>query len=59
VVLGEAAQLLAQLTGLEREPRSMMGMNVPGIDNRKLALNIIHWLSRVLEPRASLLKQAG
>jgi hypothetical protein len=59
VVLGEAAQLSAQLAGLEREPRSMMGMNVPGIDNRKLALNIMHWLSGVLEPREASLRRAG
>jgi hypothetical protein len=27
-----------------------MGMNVPGIDNKQMALNIMHWLSRQLEP---------
>lgn len=27
---------------------SRVGMNVPGYDNRQLALNIVHWLSRVL-----------
>ena len=42
VVLGEAAMLSAQLAGAERAP---MGMNVPGSDNRQLALNIMHWLS--------------
>jgi len=25
-----------------------VGMNVPGYDNRQLALNIMHWLSRLL-----------
>ena len=25
-------------------------MNVPGIDNRQMALNIMHWLSRQLDP---------
>jgi hypothetical protein len=25
-----------------------VGMNVPGYDNRQLALNIMHWLSRAL-----------
>lgn len=59
VVLGEAAQLSAQLTGLGREPRDMMGMNAPGIDNKQMALNIMHWLSGVLEPRAASLKRAG
>jgi len=41
VVLGEAAMLTAQvaLKGFR------FGMNVPGIDNRQLALNIMHWLS--------------
>lgn len=42
VVLGEAAMLSAQRAGPERRP---MGMNVPGSDNRQLALNIMHWLS--------------
>ena len=51
VVLGEAAQLSAQLAGLERIPRNMMGMNAPGSDNRQFALNIMHWLSGLLEPR--------
>jgi hypothetical protein len=50
VVLGEAAQLSAQLTGMERTPNNMMGMNAPGSDNRQFALNIMHWLSGLLEP---------
>lgn len=45
VVMGEAAMLSAQLTGAEN---SQMGMNVPGSDNRQLALNIMHWLSGIL-----------
>ncbi|HYN25556.1 MAG TPA: hypothetical protein VES69_10995, partial [Pyrinomonadaceae bacterium] len=45
VVLGEAAMLSAQLAGAEKRP---MGMNVPGSDNRQLALNIMHWLSGLL-----------
>jgi hypothetical protein len=48
VVMGEAAELSAQLAGLEP-----MGMNVPGIDNRQMALNIMHWLSGQIEPRTS------
>jgi hypothetical protein len=45
VVLGEAAMMSAQLTG----PQKMkFGMNRPGIDNRQLALNIMHWLSGLL-----------
>jgi hypothetical protein len=47
VVLGEAGQLSAQILGPTRAP---MGMNVPGIDNRKMALNIMHWLSRLIDP---------
>jgi len=46
VFLGEAAMLSAQLAG----PNQMQfGMNRPGIDNRQLALNIMHWLSGVLK----------
>jgi hypothetical protein len=45
VVLGEAAMLSAQLAG----PQKMkFGMNRPGIDNRQIALNIMHWLSRLI-----------
>jgi hypothetical protein len=43
VILGEAAMMTAQISG-EGEA---FGMNVPGTDNRKLALNIMHWLSRL------------
>lgn len=43
VVTGEAAMLTAQVRDGER-----FGMNVPGIDNRQLVLNIVHWLSRAL-----------
>jgi hypothetical protein len=45
VVLGEAGQLSAQILGASRVP---MGMNVPGIDNRQMALNIMHWLSGLI-----------
>ena len=43
VVLGEAAMITAQMFG--KEP---WGMQIPGIDNQQLALNIMHWLSKVL-----------
>jgi len=43
VVLGEAAMLSAQ-----RQNGRGFGMQVPGIDNRQLALNIMHWLSRLI-----------
>jgi hypothetical protein len=47
VVLGEAAMLSAQIiTG----PNAMkFGMNRTDIDNRQLALNIMHWLSGLLK----------
>lgn len=46
VVLGEAGMLSAQLAG----PQKMkFGMNRPGLDNRQLALNIMHWLSRLID----------
>ena len=45
VVMGEAAMLSAQLAGQQDRP---MGMNVPGSDNRQLAINIMHWLSGIL-----------
>jgi hypothetical protein len=49
VVLGEAAMLSAQLLrGSGGGATIRMGMNRPGIDNRQLALNIMHWLSGAL-----------
>jgi hypothetical protein len=45
VVMAEAGMLSAQLAGPQR---MKFGMNRPGIDNRQLALNIMHWLSRGL-----------
>jgi hypothetical protein len=45
--MGEAAELSAQLAGLD----GPMGMNVPGIDNRQMALNIMHLLSGLREPQ--------
>ena len=45
VVLGEAAMLSAQII----LPQHLkFGMNRPGIDNRQLALNLMHWLSRLI-----------
>jgi hypothetical protein len=43
IVMGEAGMLSAQIVGPERMP---FGMNVPGIDNRQLVLNMLHWLTR-------------
>ncbi|MBV9959860.1 MAG: DUF4350 domain-containing protein [Acidobacteria bacterium] len=54
VVLGEAAMLSAQVirgepaqTSFGRE-EVQMGMNRKGTDDRQFALNIMHWLSRLL-----------
>lgn len=50
VVLAEAAMLSAQVLWIRgAKPQSPMGMNVAGIDNRQLALNIMHWLSGILD----------
>jgi len=46
VVLGEAAMLSAQLAGPNR---IAFGMNRPGLDNKQIALNIMHWLSGLLK----------
>ena len=44
IILGEAGMLSAQRRG----SLCCMGMNQPGNDNRQLALNLVHWLSRLL-----------
>ena len=46
VVLGEAAMMSAQVTGPGGEGR--MGMNVPGSQDKQFALNVLHWLTRLL-----------
>jgi hypothetical protein len=46
IVLGEAGMLSAQVVGAQQ---LKFGMNRPGIDNRQLALNIMHWLSGLLK----------
>lgn len=45
VVLGEAGALSAQV-----QQGVAFGMNDPHTDNRQLALNIMHWLSGIIEP---------
>ncbi|HJQ23456.1 MAG TPA: hypothetical protein VKA60_06030 [Blastocatellia bacterium] len=51
VVTGEAGMLSAQLVpeAEGQPPTSPWGMNFPGVDNRQLALNIMHWLSGLLK----------
>jgi hypothetical protein len=46
VMLGDAAMLSALLTGSDNRP---FGINMPDIDNRQLALNVMHWLSGLLK----------
>ena len=46
IALGEAGMLSAQVVGAQQ---LKFGMNRPGIDNRQLALNIMHWLSGLLK----------
>lgn len=43
VILGEAGMWRAQ----RARSGERVGMNVPGYDNRQLAINILHWLSRL------------
>jgi hypothetical protein len=45
VVVGDAAMLTAQL---RRFDGLSIGMTTRGYDNRQLALNIMHWLTRVI-----------
>ena len=45
VILGEATMFTARLRRGDNRP---IGMNTAGYDNRQLALNILHWLSRAL-----------
>ena len=49
VVLGEAGMLTAQVVRFPdgRPPRAM-GLNTPGHDDQQFALNLLHWLSRLL-----------
>jgi len=46
VVMGEAAMLTSQLAGPQKV--KFGGLNFKTIDNRQLTLNIMHWLSKVL-----------
>jgi len=44
VALAEAAMASAQLSAYDGSP---FGMNLPGNDNRRFVLNVLHWLSRL------------
>jgi hypothetical protein len=49
VVLGEAGFLTAQLIRWTDGTETRFGMNVPGNDDQQFALNVVHWLSRLLK----------
>lgn len=53
VVLGESIMLSAQIVLDPKDPTrqatTQAGMNRPDLDNRQLALNIVHWLTRTLK----------
>lgn len=49
VVLGEAGFLSAQLVRWPDGTEMRFGMNVPGNDNQQFALNVMHWLSGLLD----------
>jgi hypothetical protein len=38
--------LTAQISGADKQ---LVGMNVPGTDDRQYALNVMHWLSGLLK----------
>lgn len=46
VVLGEAAMLTSQLSGAEKVRWG--GLNNPKLDNEQFALNVLHWLSKLI-----------
>ena len=47
-MFGEAAMFSAQIATFEGQSMKM-GMNVAGNDDRQFLLNVIHWLSRVID----------
>lgn len=53
VIMGEAAMFSAQVARFAdpsgRRVEIKMGMNLPGNDNQKFLLNILHWLTRLEE----------
>ena len=51
VMLGEAAMLSVQIARWEQNGKVLefsMGMNMPGTDDKQFALNVVHWLTRLL-----------
>jgi hypothetical protein len=52
VVAGEAAMFSAQLAGPPGQDQFKMGMNQPGTDDRQFTLNVMHWLTGLLDGHA-------
>jgi hypothetical protein len=50
IIVGEAAMLTAQTTRLPDGTLLRFGMSRDDTDNRQFVLNLIHWLSRLLDP---------
>lgn len=48
-VIGEAALFSAQLVRRPGLPPILMGMNAPGSDDQQFCLNVLHWLSRLID----------
>jgi hypothetical protein len=46
-VFGEAAMFSAQVATIDGHSFKV-GMNVPGNDDRQFALNVMHWLARLI-----------
>ena len=46
-IFGEAAMFSAQVATIDGLPFKV-GMNVPGTDDRQFALNVMHWLARLI-----------
>lgn len=53
VVAGEAAMFSAQLAGPPGPDQFKMGMNQPGTDDRQFTLNVMHWLTGLLDGYAA------
>ena len=49
VILGEAGMFSAQVVRFPDGREMKFGLNVPGHDDRQFALNVLHWLSKLLK----------
>jgi hypothetical protein len=48
VAIGDGAVLTSQVSSIPGGPRLHYGMGCSGYDDRQLALNVMHWLSRAI-----------